>query len=82
MSAADQGATRSASDRERLNDPERMSDSPTGRWDVFISQASEDKDTVVRPLAEELARRGLRVWSDEFELKVGDSPSENRGGRT
>jgi hypothetical protein len=41
--------------------------------DVFISHASEDKDTFVRPFAEELKNRGLRVWYDEYELKVGDS---------
>lgn len=42
-------------------------------YDVFISHASEDKDAFVRPLAEELSQRGLRVWYDEFTLKVGDS---------
>ncbi len=30
-------------------------------WDVFISHASEDKDTFVRPLAEALRKKGLRV---------------------
>lgn len=40
-------------------------------WDVFISHASEDKE-FVRPLADALIARGLRVWYDEFELKVGD----------
>lgn len=42
-------------------------------FDVFISHASEDKDEVVRPLAEELRRGGLKVWFDEFELRIGDS---------
>jgi TIR domain len=42
-------------------------------WDVFISHASEDKQSVARPLAEELRKRGVRVWYDEFTLKVGDS---------
>jgi TIR domain len=42
-------------------------------WDVFISHASEDKDEVVRPLAYELQERGLRVWFDESELRIGDS---------
>lgn len=41
--------------------------------DVFISHASEDKDEVARPLAEGLTARGLKVWYDEFQLKVGDS---------
>jgi len=42
-------------------------------WDVFICHASEDKDAVARPLAEALQKRGLRVWYDEFTLKLGDS---------
>jgi hypothetical protein len=41
--------------------------------DVFISHASEDKDEVVRPLAEALRAGGLSVWYDEFVLKLGDS---------
>jgi len=42
-------------------------------YDVFISHASEDKDAVVRPLAIALKNKGLSVWYDEFELKIGDS---------
>jgi hypothetical protein len=42
-------------------------------FDVFISHASDDKDEVVRPLAEALKAGGLDVWYDEFELKIGDS---------
>src|SRR5208283_1578841 len=42
-------------------------------WDVFISQASEDKEAFVRPLAEGLAARGVRVWFDEFTITIGDS---------
>lgn len=41
--------------------------------DVFISHASEDKDVIARPIAEELLRRGRSVWFDEFELTLGDS---------
>jgi len=44
-------------------------------WDVFISHASEDKDTVARPLASALKKAGMRVWLDEHELKLGDSLS-------
>lgn len=47
--------------------------SRTAKYDAFISHASEDKDTLVRPLAAALAHAGFRVWYDEFELKVGDS---------
>ena len=42
-------------------------------YDVFISHASEDKDEVVRPLALALISEGLKVWYDEFEMKIGDS---------
>jgi len=42
-------------------------------WDIFISHASEDKDAVVRPLAERLRSLGLKVWYDEFTLLLGDS---------
>ena len=42
-------------------------------WDLFISHASEDKATVVRPLAAELEALGLSVWVDEFTLTIGDS---------
>ena len=41
-------------------------------WDAFICHASEDKDDFVRPLAEALIQKGLRIWFDEFTLKVGD----------
>ncbi len=54
--------------------PPGVSAEPTSRdFDVFISHASEDKDQVVRPLAEALRHGGLDVWYDEFELKIGDS---------
>ena len=42
-------------------------------FDVFISHASEDKEAIVRPLAAALEERGLVVWYDETELRVGDS---------
>lgn len=42
-------------------------------YDVFISHASEDKDSIVRPLAFVLRNKGVKVWYDEFELKIGDS---------
>jgi hypothetical protein len=45
-------------------------------WDVFISHASEDKLEVAVPLAEALARAGLRVWLDRQELRLGDSLHE------
>jgi hypothetical protein len=42
-------------------------------WDVFISHASEDKADVARPLRDALARRGITVWLDEAQMKVGHS---------
>jgi len=41
--------------------------------DVFISHASEDKATLVRPLAKALTDLGFDVWFDETSLKLGDS---------
>jgi len=46
-------------------------------WDVFISHASEDKDSFVRELAESLKSYGVKVWYDEFTLKIGDSLTES-----
>lgn len=46
-------------------------------WDAFISHASEDKKSFVRPLAEGLQGFGVRVWYDEFTLKLGDSLSQS-----
>ena len=42
-------------------------------FDFFISHASEDKDDIVRDLADSLKKEGFEVWYDEFELKIGDS---------
>ncbi|RJF94679.1 toll/interleukin-1 receptor domain-containing protein [Oleomonas cavernae] len=46
-------------------------------WDAFISHASEDKETFVRPLANALVSLGVSVWYDEFTLNIGDSISES-----
>jgi hypothetical protein len=42
-------------------------------WDLFISHASEDKADVARPLADMLQAKGLKVWYDEYTLRIGDS---------
>lgn len=42
-------------------------------YDFFISHASEDKNELVRDLAEALKNENFRVWYDEFELVIGDS---------
>jgi hypothetical protein len=48
---------------------------PSDESDVFISHASEDKDSVARPLAAALTSLGWSVWIDELRLTVGDSLS-------
>jgi len=42
------------------------------QFDVFLSHSSKDK-IVVRGLAGQLRADGLRVWLDEWEIKLGDS---------
>ena len=44
--------------------------------DLFICHAGEDKEDFVRPLAQELRDKRLKVWYDEFQLTVGDSLRE------
>ena len=46
---------------------------PLWSHDVFISHAGEDKNEVARPLALALREKGLLVWYDEFELRIGDN---------
>lgn len=46
---------------------------PGVTWDVFVSHASEDKESFALPLAEALRAQGLKVWFDAFTLTVGDS---------
>lgn len=46
---------------------------PQPSYDAFISHATEDKNELVRALAELLQRSGFSIWYDDFQLKVGDS---------
>lgn len=55
------------------NRPPEDSPDTAKEYDVFISHASEDKDDIVRPMANALVSEGLTVWYDEFELRIGDS---------
>ena len=43
------------------------------RKKLFISHASEDKETVAKPLSNALINYGFRVWYDEYSLFMGDS---------
>lgn len=56
-----------------VHDPAPLPEAGGEAYDVFISHASEDKESVVRDLANALAAEGLRVWYDEFTLRIGDS---------
>ena len=42
-------------------------------YDVFISHASEDKESVVNDLVEELTKLGVKVWYDKLCIIWGDS---------
>ena len=46
-------------------------------YDLFISHASEDKEGFVRPFVNSLERLGVKVWYDDFSLKLGDSLSRS-----
>lgn len=48
-------------------------------WDIFISHASEDKESFVDPLAHRLRELAVRVWYDKFVLIPGDRISEKIG---
>lgn len=41
--------------------------------DFFICHASEDKESFVRDLAQQLVRNGASVFYDEYSIKLGDS---------
>lgn len=45
-------------------------------WDIFISHASEDKETFVRPLATFLTKNKIKIWYDEFTIRLGESLRE------
>ncbi|EMX8699467.1 TIR domain-containing protein [Klebsiella michiganensis] len=58
--------------RQIINKPDETEDIIES-YDVFISHATEDKDSFVRPLAELLKAKGINVWYDEFSLGWGKS---------
>ena len=43
------------------------------QYDVFISHASEDKETFVKPFVNELKKLGVAVWYDNDAIQWGDS---------
>jgi hypothetical protein len=50
-----------------------VSAEPHREFDVFISHASEDKESIARPLYQVLVAKGCKVWFDEAVLQLGDS---------
>ena len=40
---------------------------------VYLAHASEDHETLAKPLAEALMAKGIEVWFDEWEIRTGDS---------
>jgi hypothetical protein len=49
------------------------------KWDLFISHASEDKVSFVRPLVQALQKENISVWYDEFSISFADSLMESIG---
>jgi hypothetical protein len=43
------------------------------KWGTFICHVTADKKGFVTPLAKELEKFGVKVWLDDFILRVGDS---------
>lgn len=76
LGSAGNGSTKPEQRERRAQSPSKSNTSDQdvqGNYDVFISHASEDKDSFVRYLATALRDCGLKVWYDEFTLSVGDS---------
>jgi hypothetical protein len=46
------------------------------RFDIFICHASEDKESIARPLTKLLYQSGYNVFLDELVIKMGDSISD------
>ncbi len=65
------GAEFERGNTQALGQPAVQVDTP--HRDVFLSHASEDKNSIARPLAKALQSRGISVWFDEYELVYGSS---------
>lgn len=49
----------------------RRSAAQSNKRDLFLSHASEDKESLVRPVADELRLQNLSIWLDEGDLHPG-----------
>lgn len=57
----------------RLGSPSSSASTSALASDVFLSHASEDKDEIARPLKDSLEAKGISVWFDELNIKLGQS---------
>jgi hypothetical protein len=57
-----EGSIKSMSDAENAEVPR-----------VYLAHASEDHETLAKPLAERLLAQGIDVWLDGWEIRAGDS---------
>ena len=53
--------------------PQQNNSESEEEYDVFVSHAWEDKETVAKPLADALIAKGAKVWLDKYAMQVGDS---------
>ena len=70
---SDEKHASSSSSFSRIDADKNTADVIKKQYDVFICHASEDKESFVRSLANELRNKNITVWYDEFTLKLGDS---------
>ena len=68
-----QRTTHTLLERELTQAKQSVGNGSLGDYHAFISHASEDKDELVRPLAQALIGAGFKIWYDEMSLKLGDS---------
>jgi hypothetical protein len=73
LTAALEIEVRTANLDRRFPGGSRKPDTTAATYDVFICHASEDKEDVACPIADELVRLGYKVWIDKNELTLGDS---------
>ena len=57
----------------QASDPTNILHNEDFEWDVFICHATEDKELFVEELAAQLKNNDVKVWYDDFVLRIGDS---------
>lgn len=56
-----------------VGEVQSVADSVPNTPRVYLAHASEDHETLARPLSEKLMAAGVDVWLDAWEIKTGDS---------